>query len=118
MAERVLGNVATRLLLEHERVRIWALDLAPGARSDTHRHEYPVSYSAATRLVAGVVPGGSRFTAAEVPAVVGPAAAETCLVDPEFVPLVERLRGESRLPDVRRVMEIGAPLDALAGAEL
>src|SRR5262249_31831889 len=37
--ERVLGNVATRLLFENERVRIWEMDLAPGARSDTHRHE-------------------------------------------------------------------------------
>ena len=38
-AKRVLGNVATRLLLENERVRIWELDLAPGARSATHRHD-------------------------------------------------------------------------------
>src|SRR5213594_685541 len=36
--ERILGNVATGLLLENERVRIWEMDLAPGARSDTHRH--------------------------------------------------------------------------------
>jgi hypothetical protein len=39
MDERRLGNVATRLLLENERVRIWEMDLAPGARSDTHRHD-------------------------------------------------------------------------------
>src|SRR4029077_20339225 len=37
--ERILGNVATRLLLENERVRIWEMDLAPGTRSDTHRHQ-------------------------------------------------------------------------------
>jgi len=37
--ERVIGNVGTRLLLENERVRIWELDLAPGARSDVHRHD-------------------------------------------------------------------------------
>jgi hypothetical protein len=37
--DRILGNVATRLLLENERVRIWELDLEPGARSDTHRHD-------------------------------------------------------------------------------
>jgi hypothetical protein len=37
--ERVLGNVATRLLSENARVRIWEMDLAPGARSDTHRHD-------------------------------------------------------------------------------
>lgn len=37
--ERVLGNVATRLLLENDRVRIWEMDLPPGARSATHRHD-------------------------------------------------------------------------------
>ncbi len=37
--KRTLGNVGTRLLLENERVRIWEMDLAPGARSDTHRHD-------------------------------------------------------------------------------
>ena len=39
MEERTLGNVGTRLLLENERVRIWEMDLAPGARSATHRHD-------------------------------------------------------------------------------
>ena len=38
-SERVLGDVATRLLFENERVRIWEMDLAPGARSATHRHD-------------------------------------------------------------------------------
>jgi beta-alanine degradation protein BauB len=37
--ERTLGDVATRLLFENERVRIWEMDLPPGGRSDTHRHE-------------------------------------------------------------------------------
>ena len=37
--ERILGNVATRLLFENERVRIWEMDLAPGARSAAHHHE-------------------------------------------------------------------------------
>ena len=37
--ERVLGPVATRLLFENERVRIWEMDLPPGARSATHRHD-------------------------------------------------------------------------------
>jgi hypothetical protein len=36
---RTLGDIATRLVFENERVRIWELDLAPGARSATHRHE-------------------------------------------------------------------------------
>lgn len=39
MSERILGDVATRLLFENARVRIWEMDLAPGARSDTHRHD-------------------------------------------------------------------------------
>ena len=36
---RVLGDVATRVLFENDRVRIWELDLAPGERSATHRHD-------------------------------------------------------------------------------
>jgi len=37
--DRVLGDVASRLLFENERVRIWELDLAAGERSATHRHD-------------------------------------------------------------------------------
>jgi hypothetical protein len=37
--ERVLGNVGTILLFENDRVRVWELDLEPGARSDTHAHQ-------------------------------------------------------------------------------
>ena len=37
--ERTLGNVATRMLFENDRVRVWEMDLAPGVRSDTHRHD-------------------------------------------------------------------------------
>jgi hypothetical protein len=37
--ERILGDVATKLLFENERVRIWEMDLPPGARSATHRHD-------------------------------------------------------------------------------
>ena len=36
---RVLGDVATRLLFENDRVRVWEMDLAPGERSATHRHD-------------------------------------------------------------------------------
>jgi len=36
---RVLGNVGTTLVLENDRVRVWELDLEPGARSDVHRHD-------------------------------------------------------------------------------
>ena len=37
---RVLGNVANRVLFENDRVRIWEMDLAPGERSDVHRHDH------------------------------------------------------------------------------
>ncbi|HYR97033.1 MAG TPA: cupin domain-containing protein [Candidatus Binatus sp.] len=33
-----LGDVATRLLLENERVKIWEMRLEPGESSDLHRH--------------------------------------------------------------------------------
>src|SRR4029453_6788888 len=37
--DRVLGDIASRLLFENDRVRIWELDLASGERSATHRHD-------------------------------------------------------------------------------
>jgi mannose-6-phosphate isomerase-like protein (cupin superfamily) len=40
MAEgKVLGDVATKLLSENERVKIWEMDLAPGEESAEHRHD-------------------------------------------------------------------------------
>ncbi len=36
---RKLGDVATRVLMENDRVRIWEMDLAPGEESDLHRHD-------------------------------------------------------------------------------
>jgi predicted metal-dependent enzyme (double-stranded beta helix superfamily) len=36
--ERVLGDIATRLLVENDRVKIWEMDLAPGEDSDVHEH--------------------------------------------------------------------------------
>ncbi len=38
-SKRVLGNVGTALVLENDRVRVWELDLEPGAKSDVHRHD-------------------------------------------------------------------------------
>jgi len=32
------GNVATRLLLENDRVKVWEMRLEPGEASDLHRH--------------------------------------------------------------------------------
>ena len=37
--ERRFGDIATRLLFENDRVRIWQLKLEPGGESDLHRHE-------------------------------------------------------------------------------
>jgi beta-alanine degradation protein BauB len=39
--DRSLGNVATKLLFENELVRVWEMNLAPGERSDRHRHDLP-----------------------------------------------------------------------------
>ena len=36
--ERVLGDIATRLLMENDRVKIWEMDLAPGEESAIHEH--------------------------------------------------------------------------------
>ena len=37
-AKRVLGDIATRLLAENDRVKIWEMDLAPGEESAVHEH--------------------------------------------------------------------------------
>jgi predicted metal-dependent enzyme (double-stranded beta helix superfamily) len=37
-SERVLGDIATRVLLENDRVKIWEMDLAPGEDSAIHEH--------------------------------------------------------------------------------
>jgi predicted metal-dependent enzyme (double-stranded beta helix superfamily) len=36
--KRVLGGIATRVLLENDRVKIWEMDLAPGEESAVHEH--------------------------------------------------------------------------------
>jgi mannose-6-phosphate isomerase-like protein (cupin superfamily) len=38
-APESLGDVATRLLFENERVKIWEMRLAPGEEGPLHRHE-------------------------------------------------------------------------------
>ena len=37
--ERTLGEIATRLLFENERVRIWEMRMPPGELGPPHRHE-------------------------------------------------------------------------------
>jgi mannose-6-phosphate isomerase-like protein (cupin superfamily) len=34
-----LGDIATKVLFENDRVRVWELVLEPGERSDRHRHD-------------------------------------------------------------------------------
>jgi quercetin dioxygenase-like cupin family protein len=41
MDDRPLGDVANKLLFENELVRVWEMNLAPGERSDRHRHDLP-----------------------------------------------------------------------------
>ena len=37
--DREIGPIATRVLFENERVRIWEMNLAPGESTALHRHE-------------------------------------------------------------------------------
>ena len=37
--ERTFGDIASKVLMENERVRIWEMRLPPGAKSDLHRHD-------------------------------------------------------------------------------
>ena len=37
--ERVLGGVATKVLMENDKVRIWEMRLDPGEDSAVHRHD-------------------------------------------------------------------------------
>ena len=37
--DRVLGGVATKVLFENEKVKVWEMRLEPGQDSDVHRHD-------------------------------------------------------------------------------
>jgi hypothetical protein len=37
--QREFGDIATTLLFENDRIKVWELRLAPGERSALHRHE-------------------------------------------------------------------------------
>jgi len=58
-----LGNVATRLLLENDRVKVWEMVLAPGESSDLHRHtmDYVLCILEGTSIDADR-PGGESFS--------------------------------------------------------
>jgi len=38
-ADRVLGDIGTKVVYEDDAVRVWRLKLAPGEHSAVHRHE-------------------------------------------------------------------------------
>ena len=37
---RQFGDIATKLLFENDRVRVWEMRLDPGQKSDLHRHDH------------------------------------------------------------------------------
>jgi beta-alanine degradation protein BauB len=37
--QRTFGDIATKLLMENDRVRIWEMRLEPGERSSLHHHQ-------------------------------------------------------------------------------
>ncbi len=39
-SKRVLGDIASRLLFENERVRIWEMLMEPGETGPVHQHEW------------------------------------------------------------------------------
>jgi hypothetical protein len=64
--ERTLGDVGTRKLFENDRVIVWEMRLAPGAREGVHRHErdYVMVQIAGDRVGADVEPdSGGTFAA-------------------------------------------------------
>jgi beta-alanine degradation protein BauB len=37
--DRVFGDIASKVLMENDKVRVWEMRLAPGEESDLHRHD-------------------------------------------------------------------------------
>ncbi|HYC23020.1 MAG TPA: hypothetical protein VEI94_09960 [Candidatus Bathyarchaeia archaeon] len=58
-----LGNVATRLLMENDRVKVWEMLLEPGTSSDLHHHtmDYVLCILEGSTIDADS-PGGKTFT--------------------------------------------------------
>jgi hypothetical protein len=73
VAERVLGDVGSRLLFENDRVRVWELCLEPGEESDLHEHtlDYVLIQVAGDRI-AGVFEADSANHQGVVEAPVSP----------------------------------------------
>ena len=61
-AHETPGAIASSVLLDNERVRIWELALAPGEASALHRHEldYVIVLLEGDRIAAVPAPGSTR----------------------------------------------------------
>jgi quercetin dioxygenase-like cupin family protein len=61
-ADDALGPVATQVVVENERVRVWEMTLAPGEASALHRHDldYMVILLAGDLIAAVPGPGSAR----------------------------------------------------------
>jgi quercetin dioxygenase-like cupin family protein len=57
-----LGPVATRVLVDNDRVRVWEMTLAPGEASALHRHDldYMIVLLEGDRIAAVPGPGSTR----------------------------------------------------------
>ena len=69
-----LGDVATRLLFENERVRVWEMDLQPGEESALHHHslDYLLVILEGDRIVARAPGEGPEARTADIEASVQP----------------------------------------------
>lgn len=70
----MLGEVATRLLFENRRVRVWEMDLEPGEASALHRHslDYLLVVLEGDRIAARAPGDGPADRAADIEAEVRP----------------------------------------------
>ena len=61
MATDDLGDVATRVLFDNDRVRVWEMALAPGERSARHRHDldYLLVFLEGERIAVDVDPASA-----------------------------------------------------------
>lgn len=70
----MLGEVATRLLFENRRVRVWEMDLEPGEASALHRHalDYVLVILEGDRIAARAPGDGPAARASDIEAEVRP----------------------------------------------
>lgn len=70
--QEVTGNVATSVLFENERVKVWEMDLKPGEDTDMHYHsmDYLLVIIDGDRI-AGIPPEGSDEEVIDAPVEAG-----------------------------------------------